>query len=198
MPAIHLRRWGNNAAALAAAALVATTVTSLIVTTVASLGDLVWILEMRDADPKLRSILGFDFQRSLGEWPSRLLLGLVLGPLLAILFGFVGAFVFLAAGFSLVSSRRHERRTYGWTGALVGLAHSGVGLLLSRADTIIGPTSSWENVIQSIAGWGGFFLTSSPRLEVVVATFPASSIAGALAGLAYARLAPRSDPAATA
>lgn len=191
-------RWGNSIAALAAGAVLATAVTSLLVTMVASIADLVWILKMRNASPELQSVLGFNFERSLGRWPQELLLGLTFGSLWAILSGFLGALIFLAVGFSLLSSHHHEHRTYVWTGALVGLAHSVVGLSLSLADQLVGPTSRWEDVIQSLAGWGGFFLTSSPRLEVVVATFPASVVAGAMAGLLYGHVVDRDHPSATA
>lgn len=186
----------RTGAALAAAALAATTVTSMMVSLVASVADLLWILDMRDASPELKSVLGFDFGQSISQWPIEVLMSLLFSPFWAILFGFVGAFLFLAVGFLLKPSRLNKPRHYALAGAAIGLIHSTIGVALRLVDQRVGPTSDWEEVIQSVAGWGGFILTSMPRTEVVVATFPATIVAGAVAGLLYFRLA--KEPAALA
>lgn len=182
-------------AALAAASVVATTVTTVIVSVVASVEDLIWIFEMRDATPELQAIFGYNFEESLRSWASEFLLGFVAGPVWGFLLGFLGAFAFLTVGFALVPHRRKRPRIYALTGAMVGLVHSTVGIALHLADQRIGPRSDWESVIHWLSLWGGFFLTSSPRLSVVVATFPASAIAGAFAGLLYARIAEKTHGA---
>lgn len=111
---------------------------------------------------------------------------LVFAPVLAAILGFIGAFAFLGASFFVVRDAP-GRRTYVWAGALSGLAHSLCGFALSLVEVRSG-AAGWSDALAQIAVWGGFFLTNSPRPVIVFAAFPASIIAGAVAGFFYARI----------
>jgi len=148
------------------AALVATGVTGDIILVVGAIGDI-------PPNP---------FWHFLGAF-----IGLFVFPLFAALFGFVGAFLFLGAGFLFVRPK-WGRRGYACAGALSGLIHTFCGFALRMLDYDLVVARGWGTAYNWAIVGGGFALTSQPVREIAIATFPASLIAGALAGLAYAKV----------
>ena len=112
----------------------------------------------------------------------------------AVVLGFIGAYVAMAVGVALFG-RGQRTRSYVVAGVAAGLLHSLVGVALKLATGQVGVGTGADDVLSSIIMWGGFILTNLPGWNVVAATIVASMLAGALAGLVYARLiGVRSNP----
>jgi hypothetical protein len=112
----------------------------------------------------------------------------------AVVLGFIGAFVAMAVGVTIFG-RGQRTRSYVLAGVAAGLLHSLVGVALKLAVGQEGYAAGTNDVLGSIILWGGFILTNLPGWNVVAVTIPASMLAGALAGLVYARLiGARPDP----
>jgi len=139
-----------------------------------------------------KSLFGYDFHRDLSAWPWDAFWGLILAPIVGIGFGFLGALLFLAIGFCIGSRRNLRVRGYILAGAAVGLIHSAVGLSLRGVGLLL-ELLPWSQrlAIEPLVGWivliGGFALTQCRPLYAGL-TFLAAPLAGAVAGLLYARV----------
>jgi len=87
-----------------------------------------------------------------------------------------------------IIGRGQRTRSYVLAGVAAGLLHSLVGVGLKLAVGQDGLATGTSDVLDSIIIWGGFILTNLPGWNVVAVTIVASMLAGALAGLVYARL----------
>ncbi len=174
------------------AAVVAPAVTTALLSMAAAVETLLWIFEMRNASPELKSLFGYDFHRKLSAWPLDALREVIFAPVLGIAFGFLGALLFLAIGFYIAGRRQLTVRGYILAGAAVGLIHSAVGLSLRELGLLL-ELLPWDQrlAIEPLVGWivaiGGFALTHG-RLLGVGLTFLAAPLAGAVAGFLYARM----------
>jgi len=174
------------------AAIMAPAITTALLSVAAAVETLLWIFEMRNASPELKSLFGYDFHRDLSAWPWDAFWGLILAPIVGIGFGFLGALLFLAIGFCIGSRRNLRVRGYILAGAAVGLIHSAVGLSLRGVGLLL-ELLPWSQrlAIEPLVGWitliGGSALTQGRPLYTGL-TFLAAPLAGAVAGLHYARV----------
>jgi hypothetical protein len=175
------------------AGVVAPAVTTALLNVVGAVEDLLWIFEMRNASPELKSLFGYDFHRMISAWPLRTLREVIFAPVLGIVLGFLGALLFLATGFFIAGRRRNPTvRRYIWAGAAVGLIHSAIGLSLRGVGQLL-ELLPWNQrlAIEPLVGWivviGGFGLTHGRPLYAEL-TFLAAPVAGAVAGFLYARM----------
>lgn len=155
---------------LISATLVATASTAGIVSIVASIDDLSWLIENN---------------QSISMWPFEVAFSAIVTAGLCVVFGFIGAALFLAVAL-LPLIKRGSRVLMIVAGGLAGLAHSIVGWALRIADEYVGPLSAFEDILLSIGVWGGFLLTG--RQTVAIATVPASIAGGCAAGLVFYRV----------
>jgi len=111
----------------------------------------------------------------------------LLAPLYAVVFGFTGAFLFLAPAMLLATARWPTKIAFIVTGAAAGALHSIVGLAYwNVVPTLFGLT---DFVVWF--GWAmGFLLLGSAIPWYVVAS--AAVLAGAIAGWVFARIYERS------
>ena len=156
LQAITVENYILRGSALAAAALVAPALSFIIVLVILSVAD--------GTLPTAYDVMG--------------------GLLIAVLFGFVGAFLFLSVGLSLV--RRPQHQNYAIAGGATGLAHSIVGYTMHFLYDVLPPGD-----LESLVGWtvllGGFLLTAG-REVAVISAFVATPVAGIAAGYLYALL----------
>ena len=154
------------------ATMVATASTAGIVSIVASIDDLFWLVENN---------------QNISMWPLEAVFSAIGTAGLGVVFGFIGAALFLAVAF-LPLFRRGSRVLMIVAGGLAGLAHSIAGWALRIADEYVGPLSPIEDILLSVGVWGGFLLTDSGRQTVAIATVPASIVGGCAAGLVFYRV----------
>ncbi|WP_120076188.1 hypothetical protein [Aurantiacibacter odishensis] len=150
---------------LISATMVATASTAGIVSVVSSIDDLFWLIENN---------------QSISMWPIRVVFSAIGTAGAGVVFGFIGAVLFLAVGL-LPLLKRGSKVLMIVAGGLAGLAHSIVGWALRIADNYVGPLSQLEGLLLSVGAWGGFLLTDG-RQTVAIATVPASIVGGCAAG----------------
>lgn len=131
-------------------------------------------------------------------WPERGLLSwndLLLGPLVAVTFGGVGAAIFLSIALTIARRLSPRRRTYVWAGVLAGLAHSGCGVifdLIQRAAEHPQASESLNSALSHIEVIAGFMLVEIAGHYEIWATpvlAAAAALAGAVSGTVYAWIA---------
>lgn len=157
---------------LISASTIATALTTVIVSIAISVESLIWQLGN---------------QHSILLAPLEFIFGLLSVSALAVFFGFIGAALFLSVAL-LPLVEKGSQKSMVIAGGVAGFAHSIVGWGLRTADHLFGPLG---DTLQSVVSWGGFFLTVSARQVPALSTFPASILAGCVAGLAFYKIAIR-------
>lgn len=175
-----------HGSALAASAVAAPALTSLLVTIPVEFESILWIREMRVEDDGLKSILGYNYEHELGRWWAELPLNMIFAPIWGILFGFVGALLFLLVAFKLARRMKPQSPSYPIAGALAGIVHSLLGYCLATIHSYV-PPSLTEDALSWILLVGGFALTSEREI-VVISTFVAAPTAGYVVGRMYVRM----------
>lgn len=121
------------------------------------------------------------------SWLLETVFSAISNAVFGVVFGFIGAVIILAIALLPWGASRSQTAS-ALAGGLAGLVHSILGWALRIADKQIGPLHPLEGILQSISLWGGFLLTTTPRVDVALATIPASVIAGCAAGIVFFRV----------
>lgn len=137
-----------------------------------------FIAEMDGAPIATQELFGYtsfwsEIRRSLGE----LLFDVLVGPLLSIVFGLVGAAIFLAPSFA-IASLRADIRSYVIAGGLSGAAHAAGGILIT--PLLAGP---YPELAVALG-----FTPYGIRHILTVTTAVSAPAAGILTGYLYGRL----------
>lgn len=136
-----------------------------------------YVVSMADASAATKQLFGYtSLQAELISSSGRLLYDVLLGPLLAVPFGFVGAAIFLAPPLA-IASLKDDVRGYMIAGGVAGASHALAGTLLDRFL----PDAGWPGLVLGLLPYGF-------RAIATVTTAISAVVAGLLVGWLYGRI----------